>query len=50
MLPEGETINFFAAGVSSVIHPKNPKIPTYHFNYRYFETETKEGVKEVNLG
>lgn len=32
-------IPFFAAGVSSVLHPKNPFAPTLHFNYRYFETE-----------
>merc|ERR1712130_151467 len=25
---------FFAAGISSVIHPKNPHAPTVHFNYR----------------
>eukprot|EP00061_Rhincodon_typus_P018711 g48002.t1 len=30
---------FCAMGVSSVIHPKNPHIPTIHFNYRYFEIE-----------
>lgn len=28
---------FFAAGVSAVIHPRNPHVPTIHFNYRYFE-------------
>lgn len=27
----------FFLGVSSVIHPQNPFIPTMHFNYRYFE-------------
>ncbi|CAO2206142.1 unnamed protein product [Urochloa humidicola] len=32
-------VPFFAAGVSSVIHPLNPFAPTMHFNYRYFETE-----------
>ncbi|XP_062193108.1 oxygen-dependent coproporphyrinogen-III oxidase, chloroplastic-like isoform X1 [Phragmites australis] len=32
-------VPFFAAGVSSVIHPMNPFAPTMHFNYRYFETE-----------
>uniref|UniRef100_A0A0D9X5G1 Oxygen-dependent coproporphyrinogen-III oxidase, chloroplastic n=1 Tax=Leersia perrieri TaxID=77586 RepID=A0A0D9X5G1_9ORYZ len=32
-------VPFFAAGVSSVIHPRNPFAPTLHFNYRYFETE-----------
>ncbi|KAH9329842.1 hypothetical protein KI387_001950, partial [Taxus chinensis] len=33
------TIPFFAAGISSVMHPKNPFAPTVHFNYRYFETD-----------
>lgn len=28
---------FWAAGVSLVIHPKNPHAPTAHANYRYFE-------------
>ncbi|XVF71090.1 hypothetical protein PTKIN_Ptkin12aG0007100 [Pterospermum kingtungense] len=32
-------IPFFAAGISSVLHPKNPFAPTMHFNYRYFETD-----------
>lgn len=30
---------FFAAGVSSVIHPRNPNVPTIHFNFRYFEVD-----------
>ncbi|XP_062419420.1 oxygen-dependent coproporphyrinogen-III oxidase, mitochondrial-like [Pungitius pungitius] len=34
---------FCAMGVSSVIHPKNPHIPTVHFNYRYFEIEAEDG-------
>src|SRR5699024_885214 len=33
---------FFAAGVSSVIHPRNPNIPTIHFNFRYFEVEVPD--------
>ncbi|KAM6921312.1 oxygen-dependent coproporphyrinogen-III oxidase, mitochondrial [Xenentodon cancila] len=36
---------FCAMGVSSVIHPKNPHIPTVHFNYRYFEIEEGDGTK-----
>lgn len=38
-------IPFFAAGVSSVMHPKNPMAPTVHFNYRYFETDAPQGVE-----
>jgi len=34
---------FFATGVSSVIHPRNPNVPTIHFNYRYFEVESESG-------
>ena len=28
---------WFAAGISSVLHPVNPFVPTIHFNYRMFE-------------
>ncbi len=28
---------FFATGVSLVIHPRSPMIPTVHANYRYFQ-------------
>ena len=42
-LPEDKSFEFFAAGVSSVIHPKNPHIPTIHFNYRYFEMQDEDG-------
>lgn len=40
-LEEDRSLPFFAAGISSVIHPCNPHIPTVHFNYRYFEVEGK---------
>lgn len=33
-----EKLNFFAAGLSLVLHPSNPMAPTVHLNYRYFET------------
>ena len=36
--PDGK-VPFFAAGLSCVMHPRNPKCPTMHFNYRYFETD-----------
>ena len=32
-----EGVEYFAASVSSVVHPRNPHAPTGHFNYRYFE-------------
>ncbi len=28
---------WFACGISAVLHPGNPFVPTVHFNYRYFE-------------
>jgi coproporphyrinogen III oxidase len=28
---------WFACGISSVLHPVNPFVPTVHFNYRMFE-------------
>ena len=31
------SLPFFAAGLSLVIHPRNPHAPTVHLNYRYFE-------------
>lgn len=31
------SLPFFAAGLSLVIHPRNPHAPTSHANYRYFE-------------
>lgn len=42
-LPENKTFTFFAAGISSVIHPRNPHVPTIHFNYRYFEMQDEDG-------
>jgi len=30
-------LDFFATGLSLVLHPKNPMAPTVHANYRYFE-------------
>jgi len=43
-LPETkEGLPFFAAGLSLVIHPRNPHAPTVHANYRYFEITEPEG-------
>ncbi|ALM49146.1 coproporphyrinogen III oxidase [Flavobacterium psychrophilum] len=36
-------VDFFACGLSLVIHPKNPFVPTVHANWRYFEMYDKEG-------
>jgi coproporphyrinogen III oxidase len=32
-----EQTNFFATGVSIVLHPQNPMVPIIHMNVRYFE-------------
>ena len=34
-------LDFFAVGLSLVLHPKNPMAPTVHANYRYFERGNK---------
>ena len=34
--------NFFACGLSLVMHPKNPMVPTVHANWRDFELYDKE--------
>ncbi len=36
-LPAGEHPDFFATGVSIVIHPNSPRVPIIHMNVRYFE-------------
>lgn len=35
--------DFFACGLSLVLHPKNPFVPTVHANWRYFEMYDKTG-------
>lgn len=34
-----EEANFFATGVSIVLHPSHPLVPIIHMNVRYFETD-----------
>lgn len=35
--------DFFACGLSLVLHPNNPMVPTVHANWRYFEMYNQEG-------
>ncbi|MBE7630019.1 oxygen-dependent coproporphyrinogen oxidase [Tenacibaculum piscium] len=35
--------DFFACGLSLVLHPKNPFVPTVHANWRYFEMYDEKG-------
>ena len=35
--------DFFACGLSLVLHPKNPMVPTVHANWRYFEMYNSAG-------
>ncbi|NRT13050.1 oxygen-dependent coproporphyrinogen oxidase [Flavobacterium sp. 14A] len=44
--------DFFACGLSLVLHPRNPMVPTVHANWRYFEmydtsTELSTGPRKV---
>jgi len=36
-MPVGEGTKFFATGISLVLHPSNPMVPTVHANFRYLE-------------
>lgn len=40
-----EQEDFFATGVSIVLHPHNPWVPIIHMNIRYFEMEGDAGEK-----
>jgi len=37
-------VDFFACGLSLVLHPVNPMVPTVHANWRYFEMYDKGGA------
>ena len=39
-IAQGEHPDFFATGVSIVMHPRNPMVPIIHMNVRYFEMST----------
>lgn len=36
-------VDFFACGLSLVLHPRSPMVPTVHANWRYFEMYNKAG-------
>jgi len=36
-------VDFYACGLSLVIHPKSPMVPTVHANWRYFEMYDENG-------
>lgn len=38
-----EESEFFACGISLVIHPVSPMVPTVHANFRFFELTGKDG-------
>jgi coproporphyrinogen III oxidase len=38
-----EDCNFYATGLSLVLHPENPMVPTVHANFRYFEMYDSTG-------
>ncbi|KAH7370620.1 putative Coproporphyrinogen-III oxidase [Rhexocercosporidium sp. MPI-PUGE-AT-0058] len=45
--PDVQSLDFFAAGLSMVLHPINPMAPTVHLNYRYFETANPDGTSNA---
>ena len=45
---EKDRPEFFATGVSIVLHPDNPMVPIIHMNVRYFEILTPESQKEIS--
>lgn len=43
---EGSAPEFFASGVSIVMHPANPMVPIIHMNVRYFEIDPLSGDQQ----
>ena len=47
----GNASRFFATGVSLVVHPRSPLVPTVHLNVRYFELTDGDGaVQDAWIG
>ncbi|RYP91197.1 hypothetical protein DL770_002674 [Monosporascus sp. CRB-9-2] len=42
-----DSLDFYALGLSLVLHPHNPMAPTVHLNYRYFETMRPDGTSQA---
>ena len=40
-----EETRFFVTGMSLVVHPRSPMVPTVHLNVRYFEITDAEGTR-----
>jgi coproporphyrinogen III oxidase len=50
-LPAGAQAHFFVTGLSVVVHPRSPMVPTAHLNVRYFEvTAPGGGVMDAWIG
>ena len=45
-----KNVRFFVAGISMVVHPRNPFCPTFHANYRYFELVEDDKVVKSWFG
>ncbi len=43
----GREPEFFATGISIVMHPFNPRVPIIHMNVRYFEIAPVRDTKEI---
>jgi coproporphyrinogen III oxidase len=42
-----DELDFYALGLSLVLHPQNPMAPTVHMNCRYFETMRPDGSSQA---
>ena len=45
--PGSEGKPYFATGLSMVFHPRNPYVPAFHANYRYFEVGGEDEQSDV---
>ncbi|KAJ0337012.1 hypothetical protein COL922a_007228, partial [Colletotrichum nupharicola] len=47
---DANELEFYALGLSMVVHPKNPMAPTVHMNGRYFETVRDDSAQTAWFG